>query len=391
MARYANAYKKAIVEEILGGADKTIICQHNSLNTKTVTKWIKKYNADSKVFDDKPLESIKEELQGNGIIKILKPDFIGSTKFMAETALIRYEKRQGHSLTRDEIMNNTDEVLKNLLNEETTIFNERMQSFGESILPLYYDRFYRKPNGYLHMEDLMNSIIDTYNRVKLNDLDERGFIDEISKEIIPVSHHIATSNSQSAKTRAGAALENHLALLMERCGFKYEQQVKIEDGETIADFFLPNLKAAEVHIQDVMNIECQTTLKDRHRLTTGKFTDQPIKRYLATGTGIGLFTKKDINDFSLEKLKELILINGIRIIVFAEVKDKLLTMIDEELDKQKNKDEGNSADGGKKAKLTVSDLTRLKSRARGSIFSYKQLFCDEINPQMELWKIKKML
>ena len=138
-----------------------------------------------------------------------------------------------------------------------------------------------------------------------------------------------------------------------------------------------------------MNIECQTTLKDRHRLTTGKFTDQPIKRYLATGTGIGLFNKKDINDFSLEKLKELILINNLKIIVFSEVKTKLLSIIDEELIKRENKVSSDN-DDGKTEKITNSELKKLKSRARGSILSYSELFCKEISPYMEQWEKKGM-
>lgn len=107
---------------------------------------------------------------------------------------------------------------------------------------------------------------------------------------------------------------------MDKCGFKFDRQEKLEDGETIADFFLPNKDAVRTNPNKVLNIECQTTLKDRHRLTTGKSTDQHIQRYLATGTGIGLFTKKDINDFTFEKLKELIIINNIQVVVFAEVK-----------------------------------------------------------------------
>lgn len=308
---------------------------------------------------------------------------------MAGLALEKYEEKLKHPLTRDDIMANTDDVLRQLLVEETALFNERIRRLGENILPLYYDRYYGKSHKYIHMEDKINSILDTYKKTKLNTLDERGFIDEISKEIIPVSHHIAVSNSQSAKSRAGAALENHLALLMDRCGFKYSKQVQIESGETIADFFLPSLKAAEYWTQDVMNIECQTTLKDRHRLTTGKFTDQPIKRYLATGTGIGLFNKKDINDFSLEKLKELILINNLKIIVFSEVKTKLLSIIDEELIKRENKVSSDN-DDGKTEKITNSELKKLKSRARGSILSYSELFCKEISPYMEQWEKKGM-
>lgn len=200
-----------------------------------------------------------------------------------------------------QILQNTDDILINLIKEETLLFNDKINRLAENVLPLYYRTIYHKETCYKNMDKLIDSIIETYNQVNTNSIDIDTFIENISKEIIPAAQHIATSNSQSAKSRAGASLENHLATLMDKCGFSFEPQQKIENGETIADFFLPNVQSAHTNPSLVINIECQTTLKDRHRLTTGKLTGEPVIRYLATGTGCGLFTKNDIKDFTLEK------------------------------------------------------------------------------------------
>lgn len=379
MASYKKAYKKHIVEEIKTGISIDTICNREGLKKVTVKKWEKEYSLNPTVFDEVPFDSIKEELQGNNIIKTLKPEFIGSTSDMAELALATYERQIGHSLTATEILADTDEILKTLISTENELFQDKISRFGENILPLYYDKYYGKPHRYIHMEELMAALLKTYDDVQNNNLNVREFIDQVSKIIIPASNHIATSNSQSAKSRAGAALENHLAALMDKCGFKFDRQEKIEDGETIADFFLPNKDAVRTNPSMVLNIECQTTLKDRHRLTTGKSTDQHIQRYLATGTGIGLFTKKDINDFTFEKLKELIIINNIQVVVFAEVKTRLVQNITDELNKR-------AADPTHLGKVSTVELQTLLSRSSGSLISYTELFNQRILPYMGVWQ-----
>lgn len=384
MASYKKTYKKNIIEEINNGTSIDCICSREGLKKATVKNWQKAFALDPTVFDEPPLDSIKEELQGNNIIKTLKPAFLGSTSDMAKLALTTYEKRIGHSLTATEILFDTDGILKALISTETELFLNKISSLGENILPLYYDQYYGRPHRYMHMESLMTALIETYNEVQNNNLDVRSFIDQVSKIIIPASNHIANSNSQAAKARAGAALENHLAVLMDKCDFKFDRQEQIEDGETIADFFLPNIDAVRTNPNMVINIECQTTLKDRHRLTTGKSTDQHIQRYLATGTGIGLFTKRDINDFTFEKLKELILINNIQVVVFAEVKSRLIQKIYDELNER-------TAEPTRSGKVSTAELQDLLSRASGSLISYTELFNQRISPFMGVWRASRII
>ena len=75
MASYKKAYKKHIVEEIKTGIPIDTICNREGLKKATVKKWEKQYSLNPTVFDKVPFDSIKEELQGNNIIKTLKQEF----------------------------------------------------------------------------------------------------------------------------------------------------------------------------------------------------------------------------------------------------------------------------------------------------------------------------
>ena len=171
--------------------------------------------------------------------------------------------------------------------------------------------------------------------------------------------------------------------LLSICGFPYETQKQVESGETIADFFLPNESSVFSNPSMVMNVECQTTLKDRHRLTSGKFTDYPLMRFLATGTGCGLFTKKDIKDFTIEKLKELILSNNLKLIVFQEVKEDLINRIETEIENVQNNPD-------KKNRIPLADLKTLQSRSAQQILSFTEFFNNQVKPFLSVWKANNL-
>lgn len=379
MGRYSNTLKKTVVESILNqNKDIKQVCAEKGLKLETVKQWIKKYSQDKNAFEEKVFPSIKEELQGNGLIRQIRSLFLGNTKEMAGLALKTFENNIKHKLSKEEILENTDDILKCLIVEETKIFYARNQQLAENIIPIYYDEFYEKDNINHHMKALVQRLVAIYTQVQENEMGVSEFIKEMNHQMMPVSQHIITSNSQSAKVRAGASLENHIAKLMELCDFPFDSQQQIVEGETIADFFLPSLSAIQIDPNFVMNIECQTTLKDRHRLTSGKLTNEPIKRYLATGTGCGLFNKGDVRDFTINKLKELILVNNITIVVFDDVKTQLVNKIESVYEHALRNGEN------------ASELEQLKKRSSQAIISYKELFNSRIVNLDRLWEANNM-
>ena len=124
---------------------------------------------------------------------------------------------------------------------------------------------------------------------------------------------------------------------------------------------------------------CQTTLKDRFRLTTGKSTDAKIKRYLATVTGAGIVTKRDINDFSVDKVKEIIMDNNVTLVVFSEVKHRIIQMLETTKDRiERGKPVNN-------ATITLEELDKLIKLSSKKIITYSELIKRDIKSAKVYW------
>ena len=89
------------------------------------------------------------------------------------------------------------------------------------------------------------------------------------------------------------------------------------------DFILPSLAKLKEDPSTTSLVECQTTLKDRFRLTSGKRQALHAKKYLATATGANVITLVDDTDITKEKLAELSA-HGITLITFQEVRAGLV-------------------------------------------------------------------
>ena len=145
-------------------------------------------------------------------------------------------------------------------------------------------------------------------------------LNQIIKATSEITEKIVFGLKQSAKTRAGQCLENHLEKIFGKLGFVCETQ-KTVDNQRL-DFILPSLAKLKEDPSTTSLIECQTTLKDRFRLTSGKRQALRTKKYLATATGANVITLVDDTDITKEKLAELST-HGITLITFQKVRAEL--------------------------------------------------------------------
>lgn len=324
---------------------------------------------------------IKDEIQGpSGYLKTVRDEYMPDTKRMAELAFEYYRDTTDVELTATYVADNADEVLRDLFLAETSIFQIKNTEIMEQVLPFYYAYIFRKKDErYNETSEKIEKLVALYNRCQEGTVSIKEFIDEISTVTTPIIDVVSFSQKQSAKCRVGETLQNHLANIFDMCDVPYEtQQQKIEGG-TIMDFVIPNVAAIEEMPDQVINIECQTTLKDRFRLTTGKSTDAKIKRYLATVTGAGIVTKRDLNDFSIDKVKEIIMDNNVTLVVFAEVKSKIIGMLEESKKKLENgRTIGNTS-------ITLEELEKLIKLSGTKIITYSNLIKRDINSAMVYW------
>ena len=145
------------------------------------------------------------------------------------------------------------------------------------------------------------------------------------------------------------------------------------------DFIVPNLAAIENAPDQVINIECQTTLKDRFRLTTGKSTRANVKRYLATTTGCGLITERDVNDFSVDKVKEIIIDNNVTLVVFKDVKKAIKSMVEKHKEMLVKTPDKTSI-------VSLADTEKLLKMCDNKIISFEELIKRDIQSVLVYWK-----
>lgn len=325
--------------------------------------------------------SIKDEIQGQtGYLKKVRDEYMPDTKKMAELAFELYSKDSLIELTPEYVSENADEVLKKLFSAETSIFQCKNNEIMYRVLLYYYEKIYRKDDKkYTETSTRMSELIKIFDRCKDDSYTFEMFINEISKTTIPIIDTVSFSQKQSAKSRVGESLQNHLANIFDICNVPYETQQQKVDGGTIMDFVIPNVNAIEEIPDQVINIECQTTLKDRFRLTTGKSTDAKIKRYLATVTGAGIVTKRDLNDFSVDKVKEIIMDNNVTLVIFPEVKNSILQRL------TKTKEKLESGKNVKNAAISLEELDKLIKLSNKKIITYSELIKRDINSAKVYW------
>lgn len=324
---------------------------------------------------------IKDEIQGpSGYLKQVRNEYMPDTKKMAELAFEYYSEETVVELTSSYVEKHADEVLKGLFLAETSIFLKKNDEIMNHVLPYYYTHIYgRGDTHYTETSEKIRELISIYENCKNETYTVDMFIEEISAIATPIIDTVSFSQKQSAKCRVGETLQNHLANIFDICGVPYETQQQKVEGGTIMDFVIPSVSAIEEMPDQVINIECQTTLKDRFRLTTGKSTDAKIKRYLATVTGAGIVTKRDLNDFSVDKVKEIIMDNNVTLVVFAEVKERILKMLEET---KRRMNEGKKINN---ATVTMEELEKLIRLSNKKIITYSDLIRRDINSAKVYW------
>ena len=322
--------------------------------------------------------AIKDEIVGsNGYLRKVRDQYLLSSKEMADLAFKQYEQSIRKKITKKYVLDNTDDVLKGLFIAETQIFNARNSQILSSVIPYYYREFYNK-GKYPETDKNMKRLETLFNQCKGGKVNIDYFMNEIADSVGPMMDVISFSQKQAAKSRVGNTLQNHLQTIFEKCDIQSSAQQQRDDGGTIMDFVIPDLESYKKMPDQVINIECQTTLKDRFRLTTGKSTDRKIKRYLATASGCGLVTDRDVHDFTIEKVKELIINNDVTLVVFDDVKKKINSMISKAYADEKELSPEKAND--------LKDLEDLLNKSNNKIISYHELVTRDIPSILLYWK-----
>lgn len=246
---------------------------------------------------------------------LLRNKIIGSPKEACKYAIDHYESMHGE-ISNNDLLNNFSKVLAEVLTIQNDLFQKNIaiveSQWNQHLEDLDLEDKAKIPS-YIKASEEMNEIINSSDKIE----DKKSKIIQL---VSPLQSSLSFSNKQSAKSRAGAAFEEHLANFFIKLGFQFDRQKPIE-GE-IFDFIFPDIERFTSFPNDCLLAEAQTTLKDRFRLTQGKATNIRTNKYLLCASGCGVMTKRDTGDFTEKKLDEL-KSKGVTLVVFKEAKERI--------------------------------------------------------------------
>lgn len=384
---YARELKYQLCKRIV---DETITVEEASTEcgatVATIKKWVKFYTEDPiNAFKKKDIEGgVEKELQGTqGLINVVREQFLLTEKQMSEEAYRRYISKIGRELETADIEKDADTILKDLLFLELDFYNECTNKLLTNALPYYRKNIYGTLDDcYPSARKLIEELDTIYYDVKNGRIIEEVFLERISSRMNPITHLISFSIYQSSKSRAGAAFENHLQKLLDICAIRNKSQQQEREGKTIIDFVIPSIEEAQRNPAHSASIECQTTLKDRFRLSSGKTITTDMNCFLATPTGVGIFTKKDNKDITVQKVSEIVYDDKMTLVVFPEVKDRIEELLHRNIELI---DEGKDIGKGYLGKKDICEV--LLKQIGTKIITFTQLFKRELPVISKYWEL----
>lgn len=374
---------KRIVEEEIKVEKASVEC---GASVATIKKWLKAYKNDPiNAFKKKDIQGgVEKELQGTqGLVNVVREKFLLSGKQMSEEAYKRYVAKVGRELEVSDIESDADAILKELLFLELDYYKECTNELITKTLPYYRKNIYGTLDDcYPSARKLIEELDTIYCEVQDGGIVKELFLEKVSSKMNPITHLISFSIYQSSKSRAGAAFENHLQKLLNICGIRNKSQQQERAGKTIINFVIPSIEEAQRNPAQSASIECQTTLKDRFRLSSGKTITTDMNCFLATPTGVGIFTKKDNKDITVQKVSEIVYDDKMTLVVFPEVQDEIKRLLCKNIEMIEN-----GRDTGK-GFLEKKDICEsLLNQIGTKIITFTQLFKKDLPIFNKYWEL----
>ena len=240
---------------------------------------------------------------------------LDSMRDMSDLAAENFIQNHGE-ITPDIARENFSQILEQLIRIEQNNFRD----ISDRIQANWTQDIFQHRNHEERFPNILNAINHSLD-VCDQDLPNTEKLHQIISNLASIIEYIVSGLKQAAKTRAGYCLENHIQRLFRILDIPFDEQVPTGNDTQKLDLVLPS-EAQLIHDPfHALLVECQTTLKDRFRLTQGRRDGfQQAQRFLATATGGNVITMTDNNDITDGKLEEL-REHNIRLIVFQRVQD----------------------------------------------------------------------
>lgn len=220
-------------------------------------------------------------------------------------------------ITKEIAQQNTSQIIERLIKIGREKWNKIRLDIQRNWVESFLDDFEHLSEKFPNLADKLKNLINDLESINSNNKK----IIAVHQSLFEITSNLEWSNRQAAKNLAGFTFEACIKIVLESLNCKFETQKELSEGEVL-DFIYPNLKTAIANPSNCIVTECQTTLKDRFRLSLGKVPrGNPIDSYIFTAGGLGVITANDKNDLTDNKVEE-IKEKGWKIVVFKKFKDE---------------------------------------------------------------------
>tara|TARA_B100001123_G_C15169185_1_gene970678 strand:- start:293 stop:1165 length:873 start_codon:yes stop_codon:yes gene_type:complete len=219
-----------------------------------------------------------------------------------------YERRNGQ-VTEDNIRDHFSQIITDCIGLEKESWDNMRNEIYRDWIQIF-----------LQIEDratlfpTINQMIEE-TTIMLNNESTPATINQINSNLADFNSRLRISLHQSGFNRSGKSFEYHIERCFRILGMRFQIQKTI-DNQTL-DFVFPNVQRIEnIENRGCAVMECQTTLKDRFRLSTARGQHLNLAdKYAITGTGAGVVRDNDIDDFTERKLDEYVGANMIGVVL----------------------------------------------------------------------------
>ena len=265
-------------------------------------------------------KNTKKELEEKEIFKIIRDKYFNvNSKNVLKIIRNSYENKNG-KISEENILNNASNIIEEFNDNRKENWNLVKTSIEKNLF-IFLLKDKKNIKKFPIIFKKLNKILK-FNKKHLNKIKMENLLQFIHENTFELSNNFWFSNKQFERRLAGQMLESYLRVMLDILKIRYEYQVAFFEEGQINDIIIPSKKFAKMKPEDSYVIECQMTLKDRFRLTTGKAqTNININKISVSLGGKGIVRKGDVTDFSNNKIEEA-KHSGWRMVLLKDVKNK---------------------------------------------------------------------
>ena len=259
-----------------------------------------------------PIDALKAEIQGHGLISLARDKFIPSGERLAKLAWkdVSFSSKQ---LKAGDAVAHLNDYLCELVDKEYEIYLEcETKCINEGVWEIVFD-----PNSVAAFPTVRQLVKNVKRILEDQSIESAKKLAKLATHLRPFYKLLEQSFAQGRMSRAGGSSQYHLQKLFEIAGYANEFETQCVLNGTI-DFVFPSIKAWKSDRRKCLLVSVKRSLRERYK---------QVFEELGIAKGLTVFllvtetygeAEKDVTESKVKKLDE----QNIYLVLRDEIKNK---------------------------------------------------------------------